>query len=437
MTDPAGAFYSSMDADSEGEEGRFYVWTPQQVLDVLGPADGALLNDYYGITPAGNFEGATSIPHVELPLEAFTSRSKLSPEDMLKRLVKSRAALREARDRRARPHLDDKILTAWNGLMIRALARASRALDEPSLREAAERAAGFLLSSARGQDGLMRVSFRKGKLSPDAFLDDQAFLIAGLIALHEAGAGPRWLNEAIALTRAAEATFGDPAGGSWFFAPAGRADLLVRTKTLTDGAIPSGNSVMASNLLALARLTGEPGYRARASGILRAARTGMETMPGAHHAMLLALREAGGAPGPSLAGGKIEVAVHPPDSPVLAGGTVRAELVVRIPQGWHVQSPTPSLPDLVPTRVTMAQGAVSLTAAEYPEPRLKPLGFAGRPLAVLEGAVTIRLTMSVAPAEPAGPLMARGEISYQACDDRACLPPARAPFEIPLRISAP
>ncbi len=433
MTDTSGAFWSSLDADSEGEEGRFYVWTPDEVVKALGPTEAPLASQYYGITPSGNFERGTSIPHVDVPLAAFAEARKEDAGSLARRLAAARGALLGVRDRRVRPHLDDKILTAWNGLMIAAMARAAGPLEDPALRDAASKAAAFLLASARGPDGLMRVSFRKGRLAPDAFLDDQAFFIEGLLALHEAGAGRPWLAEAEALARAARNAFADPQGGAWYFTPPGRADLIVRARNANDGAIPSGNAVMASNLLALARVTGDNAWREDALKILEAATPEMQTMPGAFHTMILALKESGPAPS-----ARAQAAPHVTVTPRLltpresgSSGIRRVELLVSIPSGWHIQASSPSLPELIPTRVELAGGPVSLVAVDYPEGVLRSLGFAGRPLAVYEGTVPIVVSLS-APAHGGAPMTARGEVAYQACDDRACLPPARAPFTITL-----
>jgi uncharacterized protein YyaL (SSP411 family) len=432
MLDTGGAFHSTLDADSDGHEGRFYVWKPPEVIDLLGSVEGPLVNDFYGITPAGNFEGGASIPHVDTPLEIFAERRRLVPAELRARLDAARATLLKARDKRVHPHRDDKILTAWNGLMIAAMARAARALEDSDLRDASAKAASFLLGRARGTDGLLRVSSRGERLSPDAFLDDQAFAIAGFLALHEAGAGDRWLTEAQALARATEKGFHDPAGGGYFFTLPGRADLIVRAKSATDGAIPSGNAVMASNLLALARATGDASWRRRADEVLSTWQGAMASMPGAFHSLLLALREAGGTA--TLAAPRITATPRSLPAAVPAGGRAMVEIVLEIPRGWHVQSAAPAQPGLIATRVALAPGPATLEAVEAPEGALRPLGFAARPLSVYEGTVTLRLTLGVPPATPAGPLVLSGDVLYQACNDRACLPPARAPFTVRLQV---
>jgi len=160
----------------------------------------------------------------------------------------------------------------------------------------------------------------------------------------------------------------------------------------------------------------------------------MQTMPGAFHTMILALKESGPAASARTASAVPQVTVTPRVVESREGGSSgirRVELIVSVPAGWHIQSSSPSLPELIPTRVELGAGPVSLVAADYPEGVLRPLGFAGRPLAVYEGSVPIVLSLS-APAHGGGPVTARGEVTYQACDDRACLPPAKAPFSITL-----
>ncbi|HET9480527.1 MAG TPA: thioredoxin domain-containing protein, partial [Candidatus Polarisedimenticolia bacterium] len=283
MTGPQGGFYSTLDADSEGEEGLYYVWRPAQVIDLLGGEEGALVNEFYGITQQGNFEGGASIPHVDVPLPRFAERRKVSVPELARRLAAARGRLLAERDKRVRPHLDDKVLTAWNGLMIGALSRAGRALDERRYIEAAARAADFLMANARGEDGLMRVSWRAGRSRPESFLDDQAFLIQGLLALHEATGDPARLKQARALVAATDAAFWDPAEKGYYFALAGRSDLIVRAKSPTDSAIPSGNSAMAASLVRLQRLTGEASYGDRAGEIFQAFSGAMGAIPGAFH----------------------------------------------------------------------------------------------------------------------------------------------------------
>ncbi|HKY32349.1 MAG TPA: DUF255 domain-containing protein [Candidatus Polarisedimenticolia bacterium] len=434
MTDPAEAFYSTLDADSEGEEGRFYVWRPEQVKEVLGPEEGDLACAWFGITSRGNFEQGTSIPHLEMSLEELAAARSLRPAEAARRLEAARAALLAARAARERPHLDDKVLTAWNGLMIEAMARAGRALGDPALLAAAERAAAFLLDKARGSDGLMRVSYRAGRLREESFLDDQAFFVAGLVALHEARGGDRWMREAAAIVQAADGVFRDPAGG-YYFTPPGRTDLIVRPKNPTDGAIPSGNAVLAGALIRMHQATGEALYLRRAQEILRTFRPAMVATPGAFHAMAgaheLAVRaglDAGLPSPPSITATARPASIRP-------GGEARVAVEVEIPAGWHVNAANPSLEHLVPTALHIDPGGpLRVTRVEYPEGEAVTLSFAGRSLAVYRGRVTLFAIVSADPAAPPGPGTLAGHLSYQACNDTSCLPPARSPVAITVHV---
>jgi uncharacterized protein YyaL (SSP411 family) len=276
MTAPCGGFYSAEDADSEGEEGKFYVWTDEELRQVLGEPDARLAAAVWGIRPGGNFvdeatgdRPGTSIPHLAKPLAERAVELGLEPPDLERRVESARERLLDHRNRRIRPLLDDKILTDWNGLMIAALAKAGKALDAPEYVEAANRAAEFLWTTMQ-TDGRLLHRFRNGDADIEANLDDYAFFAWAEIELHQATQDPEHLRRAIVLTDAMLERFRDDASGGLFFSPAGRQDLIVRQREVYDGAVPSGNSVALSNLLRLARLTAEPRYERAAEEISRA-----------------------------------------------------------------------------------------------------------------------------------------------------------------------
>ena len=230
MTDAAGGFYSATDADSEGEEGRFFVWTEDEIrreLSALGNGETSeRFLAHYDVRPGGNWQGHT-ILNVPRPDEATWSV-----------LAGARARLYEVRARRVPPLRDEKILAAWNGLMISGLAVAGRVLDEPRYISAAARAADFVLTHLRGADGELRRSFKDGQARHAAFLDDHAFLAAGLIDLYEATFDVRYLGEALALAETSERLFADPAG-AWFMSSQNHETLIAREKPAYDGAEPS------------------------------------------------------------------------------------------------------------------------------------------------------------------------------------------------------
>ena len=287
MTDPEGGFYSTEDADSEGHEGTFYLWTPDQVARVLGTDDGTLFMRYYGVTDGGNFEG-TNILSVPKPLEAFAKDEHLDADALRKRLAAMRAKMLNARSRRPRPGRDEKILADWNGLAIAAMARGCQVLGDARYRAAAVRAADFLLTRMRNGEGLLH-AHRGGGSHTAAFQHDYAYAVEALIDLYEATFDPRWIREALRLADEMMARFWDEKGGGFYYSEAGQEDVLARLKRAGDTARPSGNSVAAHAALRLARLTGRRTLRQKAEATLKAFAPLAKREPTAMAGYLLAL----------------------------------------------------------------------------------------------------------------------------------------------------
>ncbi|MFQ5827781.1 MAG: aldo/keto reductase [Candidatus Methylomirabilia bacterium] len=251
MTAPEGGFYSATDADSEGEEGKFFVWSPGEIEAILGEEEGPRFCAYYDITDEGNWEGK-SIPNTPRTLQRVAATLGTSPEALQRSLDGARPRVYEARQRRVHPNLDDKILTAWNGMMIGAMAEGYRVLGEGRYLEAAERAANFLLTTMVRPDGGLLRTYRAGRAHLDAYLEDYAFLCEALIDLYESGGAARYLCEAERLADRLLADFANDEGGGFHNTARGHEALLVRHRDGADGATPSGNAVAAS---ALARLS--------------------------------------------------------------------------------------------------------------------------------------------------------------------------------------
>jgi uncharacterized protein YyaL (SSP411 family) len=263
-----GGFFSAEDADSDGVEGRFYVWTPSELEAALGTAEARLFGAAYDVAAGGNWEGEGSILHRVEDDDALARQHETTPADIARRLEGARQTLLVVRAGRPRPLRDDKVLTAWNGLMIAALSQAHQILDEPRYRDAAVRAAEFVLSRLHRDNRLLR-RWRAGEAAVGAHLTDYAFLIHGLIDLYEATFEPRWLIDARSLNEAMVARFSDPSGG--FFDTDGTdPTLLFRNKDRYDGTIPTGNAIACLNLLRLAEYFGEERFRALAEKGLRA-----------------------------------------------------------------------------------------------------------------------------------------------------------------------
>ena len=287
LTAPQGAFYSAEDADSEGREGKFYLWTYDELRDVVGEGDAAFAAALFGVTERGNFTD----PHDPSLSSNVLRRARHPVEDTNDRTREERVRRRllSARSSRARPSLDDKILTDWNGLMIAALARAAVVLDRPEYARAAERAAAFLLDNLRTKDGGLWHRYGMGEAGIAATLDDYAFLCWGLLELYEATFEPVHLRRALALAEGMTELFRDEDTGAFYMSASDGEELLVRPREAYDGALPSGNSVAALCLLKLGRLVGSPGYAATGDDITAAFAGQLNSSPSAHTFMLAAL----------------------------------------------------------------------------------------------------------------------------------------------------
>ena len=267
MTSPAGAFYAAQDADSEGVEGKYFVWTPEEITQAVGPQHAALVQAAFGVTAAGNFEHGTSVLHRPLNQAELASRFSLSEAEVHDILRGARERLLAVREQRLHPHRDDKIITAWNGLMIAALATGGQVLAAPRFSQAALRAAAFLLDQEK-QTGRLQRTWGPPAGSRPAFLDDYAYLIAALLDVYETDFNLRWLQAALRLTQEVEQAFFDQEAGGYFSTPLDHEVTLVRPKNFQDLALPSGNSVMVHNLIRLHRFTERPELQARAQEML-------------------------------------------------------------------------------------------------------------------------------------------------------------------------
>jgi uncharacterized protein YyaL (SSP411 family) len=267
MRDAAGGFYSATDADSEGHEGRYFVWTPAEVAAVVPERDRELVSRYWDITEEGNFEGR-NIAHVSLPMDDLARSFGRDPADVAAALARSRGALYEARSRRVAPLRDEKVLTSWNGLAIGVFAEAGRVLGVDGYVEAAVATADFLWNELR-RDGRLLHTWFAGRAKQEAFLDDHALFAAGLLDLYAATGEARHLERARELMASLEARFHDPEAGGYFYTPSDGERLIARTKPGADGSLPSGNGVATVVLLRLAALTGIGHYGRRAEEILR------------------------------------------------------------------------------------------------------------------------------------------------------------------------
>jgi uncharacterized protein len=288
MQGPEGGYYSATDADSEGVEGKFFVWEPHEVRELLPEAEAEAFCAYYDVTPEGNWEGL-NVLRVQRTPQAVAEELGVSLADLQASLARARATLYAARSRRVPPLLDDKVLVAWNGLMIESMAVAARIWPERGYAPSAERAADFLLTRLARPDGGLLRTYRAGKAHLDAYLEDYAYLAQGLVSLYEATGNERWLHEAARLAQRLIDDFGDPEGGPFYQTAHGHETLITRVRDGHDGAIPNANALAAFALSRLSRHLAKPEWEERARQALRGYAASVQRLPRAFGSTLNAL----------------------------------------------------------------------------------------------------------------------------------------------------
>jgi len=288
MCGPEGGFYSTQDADSEGEEGKFYVWTPAEVESVLGAERGKTFCYVFDVSDGGNFEGCNILNRPKT-LEQCAQILGREPAELTAELDESRQSLLEVRVQRVPPALDDKLLVSWNGLAIAAMAQAGSVLGEPRYVEAAAKAARFILTAMRREDGRLHHSYRDGQARFDAYLDDYACLADALVTLYEADFDERWIAEAVALADVILARFADGEQGGFYFTADDHESLVARPKEVQDSSTPSATAMAVTALLRLGKLTGRSEYLIAADETLKLFADLMREHPMAAGQMLLAL----------------------------------------------------------------------------------------------------------------------------------------------------
>ena len=454
MTSPDGAFYSATDADSEaadGEsvEGEFFVWTKAQLRDALEPADADLTIRLFGVTDEGNFEHR-NILFLDRPLDESAGDQGLSLPDLLGRLDHIRERLYQVREERLHPLRDDKILTSWNGMMIRALAEAAAALGEPAYAEAAARSAEFLWRQGRREDGGLWRVWLMGEASTSGLVQDYAHLAHAFVALYDVTGDTDWLERSAAVATQMIERFWDstpapteaeaetaPGLGSGFFVAERTASnlLIAQPKSPTDGAVPSGNSVAVRALAELGQRNGDQGSIDRALATVAAFAENVERAPAAYTYMLTGLAVAlDGDAGPRGFAGHGAVAAAASLRPDSAKAEYEVDLDLVIADGWHVNASKPLQEDLIGTEVTGAGSAFEVTDLRYPEPRRTQVSAQSGDVLIYEGRQRIAFRVRPASGAAAGQLPVAVPISVrlQACDDQVCLLPETVVLELPL-----
>ena len=414
MTDPAGGFYAALDAETEAEEGKYYVWTLEGIQKVLGKKRASQFAEVYGVDTGPNFEKKNVLYLPEGP----------AAEDALKSLAPDREKLLMARLEREYPLLDTKVLVNWNGLMIDALAYGYEVLGEERYLRAAAKAAQFILDTLRKPDGELCHTYTAGVVKQEVYLDDYAFFVHGLIGLYRATGDETWLESARTLTDDMIRLFWDDKNGGFYYTKADAKHLIVRSKKPYDSAIPSGNAVAVGNLL-----TFENEYRRYAERTLRTFSQSMSQSPSSFMYMHLVLNDYlnTAAEGTASAIVSATAEVNRQETGIYA-----VVLRANIAAGWHVNANPASQDNLIPTTLAVTDNApVEVVNVTYPKAKSVRLGFSDAAVNVYEGPFTISLRLRQkhdVVLEKGVPMTLR--LTYQPCNDTECLLPET--LEIPL-----
>lgn len=485
MTIPEGGFCSALDAETNAIEGEYYVWEKQTIKDVLGEEDAQVFNQVYGLNRENPFEHGFVL-HLPVSLSDAASTLKLSEQQLNQRLAAMRSRLLAERFKRERPLLDDKVLTAWNALMIKALAISGRLLDRPQDIKAAVTAADFVWANLQTTDEGLQRSWRQGKSLYQAYLDDHATLAAAFLELHTATQDDRWLDQAVTLTEYQISHFYDDSLSAFFYTADNHEKLIARTSTVYDSVFPSANSVSVRNLLRLARLKSQPVYQEMAVAVLNRFAHVLEKTPSSCSGLASALNDwiqrsspgetsqsllkpdaKGGefvfavlpqqadvrlqSPGESLSaetphehstfrlitpkappkGGfdrrdskPLTVRIYPMYNKLVRGGQCLIAVELNVKNGWHVNA-HPANPDfLVPTTVSLvSKQKVKATRVKYPKHSLLKIEGLDDPYYVYGGKQMVYVLVEVDALEKSDQAELEFKVAFQACNEKECLPP--------------
>ncbi|MBD3672032.1 MAG: DUF255 domain-containing protein [Planctomycetaceae bacterium] len=448
MTDEQGGFYSALDAETEAVEGKYYVWSKDEIREVLGEESAKIFFEVYGLNEPNPFEHGYVL-HLPTSLSAAAEKLETEELELRKNLSRWKQQLLTQRQTREQPLLDDKVLTSWNGLMISAFAQAGRILEEPRYTAAAAKAARFIQQEMTAPDGHLLRTSREGEAKLNAYLDDYAFYVAALLELYETTGDDIWLTQARQWNERQIERFWDDDAKGFFFTSHDHEALISKSKSAYDAVIPSGNSVSALNLLQLARLTNDAAYRERAEAILKVFAPVYEKSPRSLSTLSVALSDFLNTPKSSssnttsslgtVSGQHALLTVAYQDDkkhpvkfrPFLnvkklpPGKTALVAVVVQIEEGWHINT-NPAEPDFfIPTEFKVeSEAGVTLKAVEYPKG--KPFNLEGfdDPLMVYENQVIIYGQLEV-PEKLAGKsVKVRMDLKYQACNYKMFKPAA-------------
>ncbi len=468
MTSSEGGFYSALDAETNGIEGESYVWEAREIDNILGAA-ATDFKEAYHVKDLSDFEHGNV-------LRLATGEVKSLAGPRAERLAVSRQKLLTVRDQRQRPLRDEKVLTSWNGLMIGAFARAGALLNQPDFVRTAERGANFVLANLRDAEGRLLRTHTAGKAKLNAYLDDYAFVIDGLLALHEATDDARWLKAAKQLQDDQLKMFRDETGGGFFFTSHHHEELLARTKNCYDGVLPAGNSVSARNLIKLAKLTGEQRYLDEARTIIELFASNLEQAPRSLTVLALAASELLAADKPKGQSdtprddrvqqvGANDAKDNPGEKLILlaeqqeekpkkdervraraylstdrlpAGGTCQIIVLLDVKEGWHIQANPPSPDFLIPTKLSFkSKAGVTLAEPKYPKGHGFKMEGEETESMVYDGEVALLGTLTVPKASGGQTDEMEITVNYQACNKDGCQPPKSIKLTGKLAVAKP
>ncbi len=423
MTSVQGGFYSATDADTEEQEGLFFIWTPEQIRQALDAETAEFVIELYGVTKAGNFEGK-NILHLPISLAKYAKQHKIPLKQLLVKIDFVRGKLRSVRDKRELPMRDDKIITAWNGMMITALVEAADILQQPKYLEAAIKAANFINSELKQGDKLWR-TYLDGQASIIATQEDYAYFAEALLNLYDVTGEKIWLQQAQAITDSMLKLFWDEANGGFFINVAGDKLLIIRPKSPNDGAIPSGNSVAVRVLAMLAKRTGIERYHDKANTAINSYAKAITASPDNYAYMLLGTDE--------LLHGELKRQLYGANGKVKASVQLTAEditVTIDISEGWHINAHKPLQNNLIATVLSIGSSEWQLETVKYPAPKLQSLNWQQEQLALYEGTVQLHgKVKSITPEKVANGILPIS-LKFQACNDKMCLPPEELKWKI-------
>ena len=424
MTSVEGGFYSALDAETDAEEGKYYVWTADELKQVLSQDVFKEFATIYGIEKRPNFEGKNII--------YVPDGSK--HETKLKTLKSAREALLAARYERERPLLDTKVIVSWNGLMIDALAYGYSVLGEEKYLTAASEAAQFILDSMMRPNGELWHTFTAGVANYDAFLDDYAFFVRGLLGLYQATGKEHWLHHAKTLTDKMIELFWDEKNGGFFYTKADAKQLIVRTKKPHDTVIPSGNAVVVNNLLLLMNTDDDSNYRPYVEKTLRSFAQGMRETPSSFMHILYAYIGYINFDVDKKVNSQSHVTAKAKITSAKGSMPIQVELEVKVADGWHINANPSGQDNLIPTTISVAEDApIVITDVKYPKGKSVQFEFSDDALKVYAKTVTISLELKL----KANEKTKNGQqiilmLNYQACNETSCLLPET--LKIPLKL---